>query len=193
MKKIVFLFIVFFLFPNWINAQDKKNIFDLDGIDWRDSSALYKIGFVSGFIGGSNYIIEAFAYFPEYDEEKAKIISKKFSNLVSNKQNDKQAFSVNDLRLWSQNMAKNRSISLKKYGVYSITTGQIVEGLDKLYEDFKNRRIKIQDAIYVVKKQIRGATEEEVEGILQYLRADKSYEKLWYKNKMGEDIWIDFP
>jgi hypothetical protein len=47
--------------------------------------------------------------------------------------------------------------------------------MDKIYEDFKNRRIKIQDAIYAVRKQIRGTTEEEVEAVLQFLRSEKKW------------------
>jgi hypothetical protein len=65
--------------------------------------------------------------------------------------------------------------------------------MDKIYEDFKNRRIKIQDAIYVVRKQIRGTTEEEVEAVLQFLRSEKKWEKYLYKNKAGVEVTIDFP
>jgi hypothetical protein len=177
----------------WINAQGRKDIQEMDGIEWRGSTIAYKIGFVAGFLGGTTYIIDAFTYFPTYDEEKNTQLSKKIADLLAKKQSDKQAISINELFLWNHALTKNRSFLLKKYGIYEITTGQIVEGLDKLYEDFKNRRIKVQDAIYVIKKQIRGETEEEVEAVLQYLRADKDSEKLSYKNKTGEVVWIDFP
>ncbi len=78
-------------------------------------------------------------------------------------------------------------------GIYKITIGQIVEGLDVLYSDFKNRNIKINDAIYVVKRQIEGASEEHIEAMLQYLRSGKKTEKLMYKDSDGNTIYIVFP
>lgn len=63
--------------------------------------------------------------------------------------------------------------NLDRFEIYNITVNQILDGLDKLYEDFKNRNIKISDGFYVVKGQIQGTPNEDIERILLYLRGEK--------------------
>jgi len=46
--------------------------------------------------------------------------------------------------------------SLDDISLSDITVGQIKDGTNVFYNDFSNRRIKIVDAIYVVKTQIKG-------------------------------------
>ena len=49
----------------------------------------------------------------------------------------------------------------------------MMEGVDALYKDFKNRNIKIEDAIYVVKRQITGTSPSDIDRILLFLRNGK--------------------
>lgn len=193
--KIFFHVIVFlFLFPNWINAEDTRDVDKLNGNDWRELSQVRKADFIGGFMSGSSYVIDnsKVILFGEYSEEKGKnILSRLFK--INNAEMDKKLFSGNELILYENYYAKGRNEGLLKFHILNITSGQIRDGLDKLYEDFKNRGIKISDAIYVVMKQIRGATEEEIEAILQYLRAEKDYKKLKYINKSGNAEYITFP
>jgi hypothetical protein len=68
----------------------------------------------------------------------------------------------------------------------------MTDGLDALFEDFKNRAIKLTKAVYVVKKQIKGAPDEEVEAVLSWLRSgDRA--RLWLKDKDGRLKAVTFP
>jgi hypothetical protein len=54
--------------------------------------------------------------------------------------------------------------------VWKVTIGQIVEGVDAFYNDYKNKQILIQDAIYVVCKEVKGESQEKIEREKQILR-----------------------
>jgi hypothetical protein len=82
---------------------------------------------------------------------------------------------------------------LDRYIIVGITNDQIVDGLNKFYEDFRNRGILLGHAIYVVKKQIKGASPEEVDAVCEYLRSDYKFEKLKYKTKDGTINYATFP
>jgi len=94
----------------------------------------------------------------------------------------KNIFSRNEIDL----ILCHQDDDLKRYGLYEITVGQLVDGFDLLYSDFKNKQIVMRDAIYVVKKQIKGASPEEIEALLQYLRSDNDPHKLVYTDKNGK-------
>lgn len=51
-----------------------------------------------------------------------------------------------------------------------ITVGQIKDGANSYYKEFSNRRIKLIDAIYVVKMQIEGKNPELIEAQNRFLR-----------------------
>ncbi len=88
----------------------------------------------------------------------------------------------------------NRNERLSPYGVYEITVGQLYEGLTLFYDDFKNKQLKLPAAIYVVKKQIKGASAEEIEAIMQWLRDDsKDFRKRFVIDKEGKKKFVAFP
>jgi hypothetical protein len=91
------------------------------------------------------------------------------------------------------NQTDGLNTGLYSYGIIEITNGQLVEGLNAFYNDFKNKQVKIWDAIYVVKKQIKGASTEEIEAVLQFLRVDKDYKNLPYTDKDGKRKCATFP
>ncbi len=51
-----------------------------------------------------------------------------------------------------------------------ITIGQSIEGLDQFYDDFRNTRILSKDAITIVKAQISGTNQKEIDDGLQIMR-----------------------
>jgi len=59
---------------------------------------------------------------------------------------------------------------LNEISLVGITVGQIQDGVDAFYKDFSNRRIKIVDAIYVVKMQIKGNDPELINAQIRYLK-----------------------
>jgi hypothetical protein len=59
-----------------------------------------------------------------------------------------------------------------------ITIGQLVEGVDQFYKDFRNTRILSSDAMMVVKQQISGVSQKEIDEFLELIRKtalDPSY------------------
>lgn len=97
-----------------------------------------------------------------------------------------------------QKNAKNRDAKalngqLVQYFIGNMSPGQIISGLDSLYGDFKNKQIKLIYAAYIVKKQINGASSEEIEAILQYLRSNMDSSKLYFIDKDGKKKKVDLP
>ena len=61
-----------------------------------------------------------------------------------------------------------------------------------MYKDFKNKGIRISDAIYVVKRQIEGTSPEDIEKILIYLRSNyENYESLVTRDKNGGSYYLN--
>ena len=51
-----------------------------------------------------------------------------------------------------------------------VTNYQIVDGLREFYEDFKNRRTKVNDAVWLVLQQISGTPEEKMKEMIESWR-----------------------
>jgi len=106
----------------------------------------------------------------------------------------KQRYSRDEVSLLLEREYRNSRERLTHYNIIGITNGQIVDGLNLFYDDFRNRQIKLTDAIYVIKKQILGASKEEIEAITEWLRdPDRNYEKRRYKDKEGNLKFADWP
>lgn len=87
---------------------------------------------------------------------------------------------------------------LINYVINRVTLGQLIDGIDSLYLDFKNRNIPLVFAIYVVNKQIKGTSQDDIERILLWLRTGGKWENkdkfLTLKDSEGKVIRIiDFP
>lgn len=55
-----------------------------------------------------------------------------------------------------------------------VTSGQMVDGLDKLYSDYKNRRIMVWGAVWLVANGIAGKSEAELQGMIESWRKNAS-------------------
>jgi len=157
------------------------NIFgDENGNDWQKSHEVEKLSFALGFIQGVNYVV---------DQNMNK--SMQFLNKLRTEKGEK----VSEFLKGSEEEEKSRNSFLQRYAIYYVSARQIVEGTDILYKDFKNKGIKINDAIYVVKRQIEGTSPEDIEKILIYLRSNyENVESLITRDKNGGVInSIQFP
>lgn len=106
----------------------------------------------------------------------------------------KQRYSRDEVSLLLEREYRRSQEWLTHYSIIGITNGQIVDGLNLFYDDFRNRQIKLTDAIYVIRKQILGASKEEIEAITEWLRTlDRDFNKLRYKDKEGNIRHADFP
>jgi hypothetical protein len=63
------------------------------------------------------------------------------------------------------------------YSLGGITWGQMIDGLDEFYSDWRNRQIEISDALYAVKLELTGASATDVDRAKRLLRLPK--EKVW--------------
>jgi hypothetical protein len=62
---------------------------------------------------------------------------------------------------------------LQKVNDFSgIAIGQFIEGLDQFYNDFRNARILSTDAMMIVKLQISGTNQKEIDDDLQIIRKE---------------------
>jgi len=152
---IYFFFVVINSFPQPIQIGDE------DGNNWINYKEWYKVGLISGMIMGVSLAIN---YKPDNN------IFETFNKLDNKLKDYKPAFF--DLLELSLFFAHLDRISL-----YNITVGQLKDGLDEFYKDFSTRRIKIIDAIYVVKMQIEGKSPELIEAQILYLKRQPISEK----------------
>ncbi|MCX6141969.1 MAG: hypothetical protein NTZ35_01995 [Ignavibacteriales bacterium] len=68
-----------------------------------------------------------------------------------------------------------------------VTVGQMLNGLDKFYEDFRNMSVKIVDAMNIVRFESTGKDPDEIQWWTRYFRADEGTrsQMMLEKNKKG--------
>jgi hypothetical protein len=59
---------------------------------------------------------------------------------------------------------------LKGLAFYDVTAGQLADGADAFYKDLANIKIRLIDAFYVVKMQIKGKNPNLIQAQIRYLR-----------------------
>lgn len=175
----------------------EKNLSEHDGNDWFVMSDASKTYYISGFLCGANYV--AGKNIENWDKRTVDIAQPVFTKYLSDFDKRKKGASlpklaqseVDKIYYFAQYLD---DIVIMKYVIYKITVGQIKQGLNVLYSDFRNRNILISDAVYVVNKQITGSSEEEINAILCYLRNPNRNEKdLVYMDKLGNKATAIFP
>lgn len=79
-------------------------------------------------------------------------------------------FSPNRARILGQ--AEDIAIKAIKHDFNNVNAGRLVQGLDKIYADYKNTRIQVVDAMVVVVRSMDGTSDEEIVKLLERKRAD---------------------
>lgn len=193
MTKLPFLLIVcLMLCFSHANAEN-KDIGSLDGHDWAEWQASEKINFIGGFIAGAGHVIGQNIKAQEEQYDSAKALQAYISFISRKAAKPKETFSREEVSLVLGKSKEVFNNKLYTYNIYGITNSQIVDGLNLIYSDLKNKKIKLVDAIYVIKRKIKGVTPAEEEAILQFLRSDKDSDKLFYKDADGEIKLTSFP
>ncbi len=64
----------------------------------------------------------------------------------------------------------SRSFLLREFDYSNVRAGQLVDGVDEFYKDFRNKGIEIADALLYVRDQISGESEERLKDFLNKLR-----------------------
>jgi hypothetical protein len=130
-------------------AQHKTNISDYDGTEWISVSDHFRIGYVAGCMMGLSLMKNnaVLRWAPREGDEDLKKVP------------------LSIMSSWIRAMSAANELSLS-----NITVGQIKDGLNTFYEDFSTRKIKIIDAIYVVKMQLSGKDPEVIAAQVRYLK-----------------------
>jgi hypothetical protein len=59
----------------------------------------------------------------------------------------------------------------------NITNSQLADGLDVFYKDYRNRSIRVSDAVWVVVNSIAGTTQEKIDQLTENLRKNAASEQ----------------
>lgn len=178
-KMVLMLLLILIPIQSWSETTD---ISENDGNNWRTWDRVKKVFFIEGYIFGSSKVIKENydSISDDYNEKDGnQIYLDYYASFLDTIEDEskKILFSNKETKLIIDKETIFKNNRLRRYGIFNITVGQMGDGLDVLYEDFKNRSIPITDAIYVVKKQINGASNDDVERILLYLRSGKTNRK----------------
>lgn len=197
MKRLL-LIIFIILYPCLLYAE-KVNISELNGNDWKTLSNANKTAFTLGVISSANYVTnQNISYAPivpeqEYDTKKAIAL---FSGFEKSKSRKVVVYNKKEVDLMREHTRRTGNYLLRRYSIFRITNIQLYEGLEKLYDDFKNTNILLNEAVYLVRKQLQGASDEEVQAILVWLRTpanQRTFDQLIYTDKMGKVFYATFP
>lgn len=198
----ILFFAVLFALPALGSAAQHYDIHDKDGDDWLTWGPVMKTAFVEGFKAGSDYVIQNndLLNFPlpdKYDVQKAEKVQKEFYEISKLPQQPKKdvTFEAGDVILLMTHSKSERKRAMLDLGVDGYSTERIVEGIDSLYEQYENRDIKVQDAVYYVRKKIDKVPGDELARILNYLKSGKQ-ESDWlvvYDDKGKMKKFITFP
>ena len=60
--------------------------------------------------------------------------------------------------------------AINKRFMDQLTNRQVADGLDKLYEDYRNRSILISDGVWLVPNAISGKSDKEMEVLIENFR-----------------------
>lgn len=146
--------IVFSFSSLFSQAQGTREVSDYHGADWTSWSMSTRMGYISGFLAGTLLMKnETLSFVSSWKEDKGEWRKRydEFTLLA------KSAFEV------ALKNADNLSF-------INIRVGQIVDGVSEFYGDIPNRKIRIIDAIYIVKMQIRGMDSYLIMAQVRYLK-----------------------
>lgn len=192
MKKILLILILISI--PLVSRAEIIDPLEYNGNDWKVWDGNRKSNYITGFMVGSGYVIAKNQFYSSvsFDQEKATSL---WIETMSTSAQKQKAYKADDVRLVVFREAEFIRSSLSNLLIVNISSGQIIDGLDILYKDFKNRNILLADAIYVIKKQITGSSTEDIERILLYLRSDRKEDgHLRIKDEKGSIIrTISFP
>lgn len=167
-RAILLLFIcLYFIVVN--SFSESRLLRDQDGNDWIRANEWLKLGLISGIIMGVSLAVD---YKPEIDILK-------FIREV--KHNSSLLLKTLDLKYYFNH--------LDKIPLFNITVGQLKDGLDAFYKDFSVRRIKIIDAVYIVKMQIEGNDPDLINAQILYLKRQPISEE---KTRKAWERYFDF-
>ena len=123
-----------------------------DGNWWNAQNEYQKAGYIEGFWGGNSF---------ERELVDAVVIL-----------NTPKTNKPGEVIAWLREGAKIEDALAKKDGALfsNVTVGQMLDGVNSFYSDFKNRRIHVTHAILVVGNEISGASQASINTMTNFYR-----------------------
>jgi hypothetical protein len=161
---------MFLIFSAFIEAQEGE-VTSSDGTNWIADPEAFKIGYVSGYLS---------AMFLALNQTMPGLLRVKSEDGFK-----KLPLSV----IGALTIAESKADSLC---LPKITVGQIRDGLNAFYEDFSTRKVKVIDAIYVVKMQINGQNPDLIAAQVRFLKmqpiSNEDFDKALKKQQAFNDL-----
>ena len=164
-------------FPTTTIIQGEVEEKEPPGDTWRSLSKGKKTVLTDGIILGINNVVkENMVFLPESgstkrNDELAEKLEKLLVLYIRQKFARKPT--EDEVRLLLTYEKELRNKKLIEFGVFDVSVKEIIAGVDRLYEEPKNRNIAIVDAMYLVRKKSQGAPTEDMERLVNYLRGGK--------------------
>ncbi len=137
-------------------ADDFNSLDDFDGRWWNELNKSEKRKYVIGFFGGSEDVLTRLVTFSldaAIDPQTGKLRAERANAVID---------AASPVYAYLENNTVN------------VTIGQLVDGLDQTYRDYRNQRIPVHRGISVVADGIKGATEQEVTRRVEEMRKEAS-------------------
>lgn len=165
----------------------------LDGNDWKNWDHEKKLGFIDGFISGSDWVATN-SLFPDSvffpNDEKGRTIRQGAKTIwdqvtndagqsISNKRaSSEKKYTATEILLYSMYDSYKKN-DLYNKAIIKTPNTEIVSGLNQFYVDQANEKVLITNAVYLVKKKLNGAPTEDINELLPYLRGEKENRGGW--------------
>ena len=177
-KRLCLWFPIFFLvalvLPSRMPSQQRTTVSEYDGSEWisgERTSPLSNTSLIAGILLGTSVVSNEIASALDLWEPFADI-EKTFPGYVD--------------------MMRAYKKKADRLYLRDITVGQIRDGINAFYKDFSNMRIKIIDAFYVVKMQIKGDDPDLILAQIRYLKMQPlNSERRLILKKKAEDQTIE--
>lgn len=142
MRKVILTVILAMLITTGIVWDVEATACRPDGTAWEYMSDVGKFYWISGFLSGIDLVLLNY-----WDVD--------ISDL------DREA----KLLKWRQEID-----AIERLGLFGIAFEQFKDGIDELYQDYRNRKISMVDAMYIVKMEVGGSKPELIDAQIRYLR-----------------------
>jgi len=145
MKKVAIVVIMLMMTTGVAWGSEAKTLREMNGADWKAKSPLEKANWIEGFVTSTYVVLNNYVkYLPSGDlEEKVR---------------------------WIKIVSSQKESAQERLAIYGTTLIQLQKAMDKLYEDYRNEKIAIVDAIYIARMELSGSKPELIEAQKRYLR-----------------------
>jgi len=124
----------------------------LNGYEWESWNNFVKLGWVMGFLRGIHWAIwENHLFLLQFALRKPK------DELGTIEWTEQVAHELHNEFMEGIDLGKG-------------TYGQMITGLDEFYKDYRNKRILVVEAMYIVKLEVMGAPRELIDQVTRLLR-----------------------